>query len=159
MKSKYLIFLLINFIFCIKEYKGEFAWRSIDQTQFSQMDTLLISPQEFYLGRENLYFGTNETIWWIYQFDQKLYLKPKFLVVLYSEIGSPQPVEIDLRVVEPEYQDGIHFLKQFYPPLEEGKYLLKIATTEEKVPFDQVEFFVLPQKEIQHISGPVNSIE
>jgi hypothetical protein len=52
MKSKYLIFLLINFIFCIKEYKGEFAWRSIDQTQFSQMDTLLISPQEFYLGRE-----------------------------------------------------------------------------------------------------------
>jgi len=147
--------IIINLSFCKIEYKGEFGWRSIDESQFNPIEKSLIIPEEYYPGRENLYFRTNETIWWIYQFEQKLYLKPKFLVVLYSEIKSPQPVEIDLRIVEPEYQEGIYFIRQYYPPLEPGKYLLKIASFEEKIPFDQVEFYILPQNELEQISGPI----
>ncbi|GIX42519.1 MAG: hypothetical protein KatS3mg129_2252 [Leptospiraceae bacterium] len=155
LKKINILLLLTFFITCKREYTGDFAWRSIDQNQFNYIEKMLISPQEFYTGRKNLYFGTQETIWWIYRFHNKFYLKPKFLVVLYSEIKSPQPVEIDLRIVQPDYQDGFYFIKQYYPPLEPGKYLLKIAAYEDKIPFDQVEFIVLPQEEIRQISGPV----
>ncbi len=151
----YIIALL--FLNCKLTYKGEFAWRSIDQFNFNPIEKTIVSPFDFYPGRKNLYFGDNETIWWIYIFSTKLYLKPKFIVVLYSLMNTPQPVEIDLRIVEPEYQDNIYFLKQYYPPLEKGKYLIKIAQEKEQIPFDEVEFYVLSQKEIKQISGPINN--
>ncbi|MFN3603526.1 MAG: hypothetical protein ACK4UJ_02315 [Leptonema sp. (in: bacteria)] len=150
------IALILSFS-CIgsQKYTGMFGWRTTVQKDWNLIEEMILQPEEYYYGRENLYFGENETIRWIYKFDQKLYFKPKFIVVLYSEINSPQPVEIDLRVVTPEFQEGYYFLRQSYPPLGIGKYILKIAKEEEQIPFDSVEFFVLEQKEIEQISGPI----
>lgn len=157
MKIKYfIIFLFIFITFCQRNVSGEFAWRSIDQRNISYIETMTISPEEYYIGRENLFFGEHETIWWIYKiYNDNFFLKPKYIVVLYSEINTPQPVEIDLRVVEPEYQDNEYFIRQYYTPLEPGRYLIKIAKLEEKKPFDEVRFLVIPEKEIKQISGPI----
>lgn len=155
--KKSIIFLIFLFLYCSysKNYTGQFGWKTINQSNLDLLETIFFQPNQFYYGRENLYFGEQDTIYWIYQFDQKLFLKPKFIVVLYSVINSPQPVEIDLRVVQPEFQDNFYFIRQMYFPLEQGKYILKIAKEETQIPFDSVEFYVLEQKEIQQISGPV----
>lgn len=156
-KINILFFPLFFSFFCktSNPYTGKFGWRSIDQRDFTPIEEILSQPKEFYFGRDKLYFGDYETIWWIYQFDQKLFFKPKFIVVLYSEINSPQPVEIDLRVVLPEFQDGFYFIRQYYLPLMPGKYIIKIAEEEKQVPFDSVEFMVLEEKEYKQISGPI----
>ncbi len=151
------LYVLFFSVFCNSStsYTGKFGWRSIDQRDVPLIEEIFFQPKEFYFGRERLYFGENETIWWIYQFDQKLFLKPKFIVVLYAMMNSPQPVEIDLRVVFPEFQDDFYFIRQYYAPLSAGRYMIKIAEEQKQIPFDSVEFIVLEEKELQQLSGPL----
>ncbi len=161
---KVLLFFLILFPNCkilsyldiqIFPIKGEFAWRAVDQSEFTQLEKKLFQPEEFYSGRENLYFGNHHTIWWLYKFDENQNLHQSFVVVLYSFTNPAEPIEIDLRELTPEFQDDMVFLKQYYNPLPVGKYQIKIALKKNGITFESVEFFVIPSEGISQISGPV----
>ena len=102
----------------------------------------MLQQTEFRLGRDHLYFFDYETIWWVYQINGGSYDPGKFLAALYEDNNTPEPVERDLRRVIVRDGENGGLIRQFYEPLEPGRYLLKIA--HDSVVVDQVGFHVVP---------------
>ena len=127
---------------CSREIQGSFAWASNDDRGIEEPERSLLLATEFRIGREELYFFDYETIWWIYQIQSGSYDSDGFLAALYENNLTPDPVEVDLRRVRIQYDDGYGYIRQFYEGLAPGRYLLKIAYQSKVV--DQVEFQVVP---------------
>ncbi|MCS7205083.1 MAG: hypothetical protein NZ853_05255 [Leptospiraceae bacterium] len=152
--KKYLL-LVFLITFCGRTYQGDFYWRAVNLENIVGLEKYIFQPNQYYLGRENLYFSEDDTIWWMYKFENRLFLDKKFYAVLYNFTNTLQPIEIDLRLVEVEYQDGEFFLRDYYHALNTGHYILKLASKIDSEPFDEVHFRVLSKEEIQF---PIGSI-
>ncbi|MBW7857165.1 MAG: hypothetical protein H3C43_02425 [Leptonema sp. (in: Bacteria)] len=153
-RSFFLISLItVGLVSCSKESTAQFGWNSFYDQDLPDLERSLLQPTSFQLGRDNLYFSDQNTIWWIYRIDEVKFAEKSLLVALYSVSGSPEPVEIDLREVSIEYDDENPILRQYYNPLPIGQYRLKIARGSE--PFDSVDFQVIPADELTMSSGPL----
>lgn len=136
---------------CAQAIKGEFAWAPVYDGDMPDFEKSLNHPTSFRFGRERLYFGESDTIWWIYRIHRTGLVKGDLLAVLYSLSGSPEPVEIDLRQVKIEKSGGQKIIRQHYNPLPLGDYRLALAAKDQ--PFDRVEFSVVRDDEIHSPSG------
>lgn len=137
-----ILLVILWSIGCDRPIEGEFGWASTDDRGIVDPELSLLQQTEFRLGRENLYFFNYETIWWVYQINGGSYDSGEFLAALYEDNITPEPVERDLRRVLVREGDGVGLIRQFYEPLEPGRYLLKIAHN--SVVVDQVRFHVVP---------------
>lgn len=127
---------------CDTGVRGQFAWASTDDRDLTPLERSLLPATEYRYGHEQLYFQDHETIWWLYEIQSGSYDPDKFLVALYENNSTPQPVEVDLRRVSLESIGERKFIRQSYEALRPGRYLLKIA--HDSIAVDQVEFFVTP---------------
>jgi hypothetical protein len=127
---------------CDAGVRGQFAWASTDDRDLTPLERSLLPATEYRYGHEQLYFQDHETIWWLYEIQSGSYDPDKFLVALYENNSTPQPVEVDLRRVSLESIGERKVIRQNYEALRPGRYLLKIA--HDSVAVDQVEFFVTP---------------
>lgn len=126
---------------CNQPPTGRFGWAAVQDQNLSPLEHRLLMQTEFRLANDRLFFREDDTIWWIFRLESGFYDKEQFLAALYSVGESPEPVEIDLRQVIPEEEGSHDVIRQYYEPLEPGRYILKIAY--ESVPVSQVEFVVL----------------
>lgn len=138
-------------ISCAQAIKGEFAWAPVYDRDMPDFERSLNHPTSFRFGREHLYFGESDTIWWIYRIQRTGLVKGDLLAVLYSLSGSPEPVEIDLRQVKIEKSGEQKIIRQYYNPLPLGDYRLALAAKDQ--PFDRVEFSIVRDDEIHAPSG------
>lgn len=139
------------FASCTQGMKGEFAWASVYDRDMSDLEKSLNHPSSFRFGRDHLYFGESDTIWWIYRIQRTGLVRGDLLAVLYSLSGSPEPVEIDLRQVKIEKSGSQKIIRQMYNPLPLGDYRLTLAAKDQ--PFDRVEFSVIRDEEMRSPSG------
>ncbi|MCB1303656.1 MAG: hypothetical protein KDK37_05245 [Leptospiraceae bacterium] len=137
--------LLLPLVYCGKPESGDFGWATLNQEGMSVTEEMLLQPTDYRIRRNRLFFSESQTIFWIYRVEGAGFDEHQFLAALYSTGESPEPVEIDLRRLEMEEMPGGRVFRQFYEPLDPGSYILKIAY--ESVPFDQVEFQVLPEED------------
>ncbi|MBX7058949.1 MAG: hypothetical protein K1X75_12855 [Leptospirales bacterium] len=140
--SLILSLLLLGFAACQSQIQGQFGWATTDDRELSDLERTLLSVSEYRIGRDGLYFRDYETLWWIYQID-KGPAEEEYLVALYENNTTPQPVAVDLRRVRPEKIQERVVIRQNYEQLSPGRYLLKIAHNSMAV--DQVEFMVTPE--------------
>lgn len=149
------IAIFVLFLTYCNSQKGEFYWYPVPYDKLTSLDLALYTPDMYYLGRENLFFGDEDIIYWLYKLPQKSFLKNRLLTVLYDRTGTLHPIEIDFRMAEIESLSGTFLIRQRYLPLRPGKYILKISYENADTPLDEVEFTVLPQEEILQPSGPL----
>ena len=135
----------VAFANCSSVIKGEFGFSASDRREMGPIEKSLLLETEFQLGRENLFFYDNQTIWWIYRIEEGPYKSGEFLVSLYENNLTPEPVEVDLRHVEVERQSGFGIIRQVYEPLRPGDYILRIAQHAHAV--DEAKFRVLESEE------------
>lgn len=128
---------------CGRPESGEFGWATLNKEGMAETEEMLLQPRDYRIRRDRLFFSESQTIYWIYRLSSGTYDKSLFLAALYTTGESPEPVEIDLRRLELEDGPGGPVFRQYYEPLDPGSYILKIAY--ESVPFDEVEFQVLPE--------------
>lgn len=137
------LFLLLGALACQSEFRGEFAWAASDDREIREPELSLLSTESYRLGRRRLYFFDYETIRWVYRLESgRLGPKENLVVALYEAKNTPTPVELDLREVAVEMQEGLPVIRQAFDPLPAGRYLVKIAHRA-KV-FDEVMFEVVP---------------
>lgn len=134
--------LVAGFSQCRPPIRGEFGFSPVDRRDSDALEKTLLTETEFRLGRENLYFYDHETIWWIYRMEEGPYSQGDFLVSLYENNLTPEPVEVDMRHVDVMKQGSIGIIQQRYEPLRPGDYILKIAQHARVV--DEARFRVLP---------------
>lgn len=140
--NRILALLSLFFLFaCDQKPKGQFGWAAVQDDDLGPLEQRLLMQTEFKLAQDRLFFHENDTIWWIFRLEGGFYNEDRFLAALYTVGESPEPVEIDLRQVIPESTEKGDVIRQYYEPLEPGRYVLKIAY--ESVPISQVEFTVL----------------
>ena len=140
---KRFFFIFSFFLFsinCSTQIKGEFAWTVQNRIGIGEPERSIFLENKFKTQRANLYFYTHETIWWIYRIKSGFYFSDEFLVALYENNQTPQPILSDLREGVIEESGDFHFIRYFYENLKEGKYLLRIAYDTETI--DEVEFYV-----------------
>ncbi len=128
---------------CNKPLKGEFGWSSVDDRGVEEPELSLLIEDQFQYGRDDLYFYSYETVWWIYQIQEGSFQDAGFMASLYRENKTPDPLEIDMRhvsVTRTGFREGV--IRQKYDPLQTGDYILKIAYNSSVV--DQVEFHIVP---------------
>jgi hypothetical protein len=130
---------------CRGPIRGEFGFSPVDRRDSGVLERAVVLETEFRLGRENLFFHDNETIFWIYRMEAGPYSQGNFLVSLNETGRTPQPVEIDLRHVDVEKQHGVGVIRQRYEPLKPGDYIIRIAQHSTVV--DEAAFRVLPSEE------------
>lgn len=121
--------------------EGEFGWATTDDRELSDLERTLLAVSEYRIGRDGLYFEDYQTLWWMYQINEGP-ADAEYLVALYENDNTPQPVAVDLRRVQPEIVHERTIIRQQYEQLSPGRYLLKIAYKSREV--DQVEFMVTP---------------
>ncbi len=135
--------LFLGLVACQSEFRGEFAWAASDDREIREPELSMLSTESYRLGRRRLYFFDYETIRWVYRLESgRIGPKENLVVALYEANNTPTPVELDLREVAVEMQDGIPVIRQAFDPLRAGRYLVKIAHRA-KV-FDEVMFEVVP---------------
>ncbi len=143
MRSLSLILLLVSGLLqCNQTIRGEFGFSAVDRRDSDALEKTLLTETEFRLGRENLYFYDYETIWWIYRMEEGPYMRGEFLVSLYENNLTPEPVEVDIRHVDVVRQGHVGIIQQRYEPLRPGDYILKIAQHAKVV--DEARFRILP---------------
>ena len=137
------LLILGALVHCGKPEAGDFGWAALNKEGMGEVEERLLQPRDYRIRRNRLFFSESQTIYWIYRISSGGFGTSKFLAALYTTGESPEPVEIDLRRLELEEGGGGYVFRQYYEPLDPGAYILKIAY--ESVPFDQVEFQVLPE--------------
>ena len=142
-KRLLLLCLLIPLLSCGKPEPGDFGWAALNKEGMGEIEEMLLQPRDYRIRRDRLFFSESQTIYWIYRIESGSFDTEKFLAALYTTGESPEPVEIDLRRLELESGAGGYVFRQYYEPLDPGSYILKIAY--ESIPFDQVEFQVIPE--------------
>jgi len=130
---------------CSQTVKGEFGFSAVDRRDSDALEKTILLATEFRLGRENLYFYDYQTIWWIYRIESGPYSSGDFLVSLYENNLTPEPVEVDMRHVDVERQNQVGIIRQRYEPLKPGDYIVRIAQHSQFV--DEAAFRVLPSEE------------
>ena len=143
-------FFLMARLGCEQPIRGEFGWSSTDDRDLEEPELSLHMPRTYRLARKNLFFFDYETLWMVYQIHGGDYDKDEnFLVALFENNNTPNPVEADLRQVQVQMDDKVGFIRQQYDPLAPGKYLLKIAYISDV--FDQIEFQVVSPSEPEEL--------
>ncbi len=137
-----IIFLNILFCNCNFEIHGQFGWSNRDNRGIGKAEKNLFIENVFRIERENLYFLSHETIWWIYQITDGIYFSENFLAALYTNNSTPQPFLTDLREAELLESGCCKYIRHYYEGLKPGRYLLRIAYDSETI--DKVHFAVLP---------------
>ncbi|MBL8018841.1 MAG: hypothetical protein JNM27_04170 [Leptospirales bacterium] len=130
---------------CSRTIHGEFGFSPVDRRESEPLERTILLETEFRLGRENLYFYDYQTIWWIYRMESGPYSQGDFLVSLYEDSLTPEPVEVDMRHVDVERQHGVGIIRQRYEPLKPGDYIIRIAQHSHVV--DQANFRILPSED------------
>ncbi len=138
-----LLVVTLGLAACNQPIQGQFGWSATDDRGLVEPEKSLLIEKSYRLARSNLYFFDYETIWMVYQISEGTYDPGEgFIVALYENNDTPNPVEVDLRQVLVQQSDGKGYIRQQYDPLNSGRYLLKIAYN--SVMFDQIKFQVVP---------------
>ena len=135
-------FSLLVVVGCENRLKGRFGWSGVDNRGIAELERNLLVQTEFRMGQEQLYFYEYETIWWVFQVTSGAYRPNGFMAALYENNFPTQPVEIDLRQVPVLTGGSVPTIRQYYEPLDPGKYVLVIAHDAQVV--EQAEFHVVP---------------
>ncbi len=140
----FLFFLLSTLLQCNIKIRGDFGW-FIQKDGFGEAtDSSLKGPKLFRFQRKEVLFYDSETIWWIYRIKEGFYTKEGFVAALYRDDLAPQPIERDLRQVSLHPGNRYDYIRQYWPPLQSGRYLLLIAYNSE--PVDKIQFWVAPSQ-------------
>jgi hypothetical protein len=122
--------------------EGVFGWARTDDRGIEEPEKSLLSIEEYRLGSESVYFFDFETIWWMYEITGGGLGKDEFIVALYENNATPQPVEVELRTISVFRDGGKKILRDSFDPLPQGRYLLRIAF--QSIIIDEAEFTVVP---------------
>ena len=137
--------LILSLTACKPSIRGEFGWAGWDNRGISKSERNLRIAQKFQLNRKDLRFYDYETIWWIYRITSGFYFDDKFLVALYEDNYTPQPILVDMREAALLEGDCCDYIRYYYEGLQTGSYILRIAYASEVI--DEVKFFVFPVRD------------
>lgn len=135
--------MLLSLIFanCTETPTGEFGWAPRDERDMEEMEIEGSIPVEYRIERENLIFDDRDTIWWIYRL-KRIPMNPEFLAALYIDTLAPEPVQLYLRTATPVRRESGYIIRQYFEPLQPGRYRLVIGFESEVI--DEVQFHVHP---------------
>ena len=149
---------LISLAFCLPlitcdslSIKGQIGWASRDNRQTSLVERSFFVETEFRIKTKELYFYDYETIWWMYKITSGIYFRDEFLVGLYENNNTPQPLLLDLRKPSMIKDGCCDYLRFYYEELKAGHYLLRIAYSSNVI--DETGFMILPEHEEETESG------